>query len=897
MNSLNTNELVCISISESKEHFQAACEQFGIHPIAFPVTISDSVSKNYALFQMNGNVADRRMIKVITGCLHTLFGGNYKRKKLQQLIVETPIEELLIPKEIMNSNVDPAKKIDVVYLIETACFKVNYEAPSKNGSKSVKDFLHDIGLRSEKSNAALEVVRRPMKPETEITKSCDSLLYILDTGHNFVKIHFAVNSQMVQHVNEEQLSDIDTVKSGKGKNIPWDETDRIDSLTSNEATKCQLLQHLKQGQKVDLNALNGLCQSLCNVKAAQTTLKHWMQHSHMYSEVQTDIIQHLLSRFRRIGYPSSAIQCKSFCSHYEDCKQRQVIVFHRVSDLLKQRQNYIATLRSDRRPRKPPEMIQSDMRKQFDQDLSSDESKVYVYKSFVGIGKTQMYLERIDGFIQDGMTVIIAFPSHQLKKDVLCRLSKHLSAEVIIEKVLDVPDLPKINEAFEEEVKSYYQIGDNSGARKYIKEYRKENIVSKDPTELTLDEHRLEQYLRVTASLHDQDQTTGKIIMTTHERLFSLAHIQPDIVIIDEDITSALLKQDSVEKDELYALKLLERNLQGASNRKVNYQTVITRLNEIIHAVPNKMYSLTKLYDASVKASVLQTISQQRKVLFKSRIIDLLFNATDFVTHVKINEDDEDKSKVSFIIRRELPFQCKTFIMSATADKEIYDRLFQTQNMSFVEFDLPILAAAITMRHDYSFSRSWFTDNLNGLDSFLQYSQLLRDYRMDKNRRGLVPRQAPNQPLIITFKSYEDEFKWRGYDLTLHYGNVTGIDEYGRSSIVVFGTPNVHSAVYALFVNALFPEHRMENIPVYVKQLVSNGKYRFHFRTDKDHRKFRKIHIWMVESELVQAVGRARPITNPAPIRIYSNYPPGDLDITFLNNTSPHINSNMKAES
>lgn len=880
MSTLNINKLVCIAINETTEHFQAMCEQFAIHPAAFPLTFPDSGAKKHALFQMNGNVVNQRMQKAIKGCLHVLFGGKYKRKKLQQLLKEPLIEE--IPEEVMNSEVDPAKRIDVVYLIEATCCKINYEAPNRNGPKYVKDFLYDIGVQLDKSDPVLAVTRRPMNPEAEITKSCGSLLYILDTGHNFVKIHFAVNSHN-QYVAGEQLGDVEQTSIDQ-EDISWDEADRIDSLTANEGAVCQILQHLKQRQKVDMSVLNGVCQSLCNVKAAQTTLKQWMEESGMYTKVQTDIIQHMMSRYRKIGYPNNAIHCKGFCPCYEECRQRQEIAFHRVSDLLKQRQNYIATLRSDRRQRKALETIQIEMRSQFDQDLSSDESEVYVYKSFVGIGKTQMYLERIDGFIQNELTVIIAFPSHQLKNDVMSRLQDHLCADDISEKVLDVPGLPKVNEDFVEEVKGYYRIGESSEARKYMEDYWRTVIAIKDRNQFTEDEHRLEQYLQITDSLRDKDQTTGKIIMTTHERLFSLAHIQPDIVIIDEDITSALLKQDSVEKDELHALRLLERNLQSDSNRKTNYQAVIMRLNEIINAVPNRLYTLNKLADASVKAAVLQTISQQRKELFKSRIFDLLFNATDFVTHMKWNEDDEDKSKISFVIRRELPFQCKTFIMSATADQEIYGCLFQADKLSFVEFDLPALAAAITMRHDYSFSRSWFTDKIDELDSFLSYAQMLRDYRLDRDQKGFVQRQVPNQPLIVTFKSYEDEFKCRGYELIEHYGNVTGIDEYGNRNIVVFGTPNVHSAVYALYVNSLFPEHRMESIPQYTSQLVSNGRYRFYFRTDRNNEKYRKIHMWMVESEMVQAVGRARPISNHAPMRIYSNYPPSVFDLTFLNN-------------
>ncbi len=877
---IHLDELVCIAIYEA-DIFRSMCEELDIHPATtFLMSISDDEQRQYAVFRINGCVTDQRVRKVAVACLQVLLNGSYNRRKLQKRLAMFQNEHDRISTHLSISDQVPVGRLDMVYLIETACCKINHESSGGNGAKSIKDFLNDIGLRLNKNDADLEVVRRPMNPQAEITKSCGPLLYILDTGHNFVKINFAVNSQMDQQVDGDPETDRTRSR------LAWDDTDRIDSLVANESTACRLLQALDRQQKLTMSELNGLCQSLCNIKAAATRLKQWMRLTDMYSELQIAVIDRLMSRYRRIGYPHNAIRCKSFCPYHEDCRQRQEIVFCCVSDLLKQRQNHIATMKSSGRQRKAPETIRNEMREQFDRDLNSDENKAYVYKCFVGIGKTQMYLERINSFIQDEVTVIIALPTHQLKNDVMRRLAEHVNQEVISERIVNVPDLPKVNESFEEEVKSYYRIGNSSGARKYIEDYWRANIAPKDHNELTDEECELEQYLQVTSSLHDKDQMLGKIILTTHERLFSLVHIQPDIVIIDEDITPSLLKQESVGKSELSSLKQLEELLQNDSTRKANHQTIITRLNEIINAVPNRLYTLTRLNDNSLKAAILHTVSQQRKELFQSRVVELLFNATEFVTHARVNEEDEEEAnKVSFVVRRELPFQCKTFIMSATADREVYERLFQPEKVIFVEFELPIVAAAITMRHDYSFSRTWFKEKASELDDFLQYAQLLRDYELDRSQ-GLVRRQSKNQPLIITFKTFEDDFKRRDFDLTLHYGKVSGIDEYAGRSIVVFGTPNAHSAIYALYVNVLFPEHRLQNIPAYTGQIVNNGRYQFHFRTDKDNEKFRKIHMWMVESELVQAVGRARPITNKAPIRIYSNYPPSVFDLTYLNNQS-----------
>ena len=46
----------------------------------------------------------------------------------------------------------------------------------------------------------------------------------------------------------------------------------------------------------------------------------------------------------------------------------------------------------------------------------------------------------------------------------------------------------------------------------------------------------------------------------------------------------------------------------------------------------------------------------------------------------------------------------------------------------------------------------------------------------------------------------------------------------------------------------------------------------------------RKVQMWMIESKMIQALGRARPIDNKCFIKIYSSYPPSDIDIKFIDN-------------
>lgn len=56
-------------------------------------------------------------------------------------------------------------------------------------------------------------------------------------------------------------------------------------------------------------------------------------------------------------------------------------------------------------------------------------------------------------------------------------------------------------------------------------------------------------------------------------------------------------------------------------------------------------------------------------------------------------------------------------------------------------------------------------------------------------------------------------------------------------------------------------------------RLVLRGNYNFYVNTYDSNDLLREIQFYMIESEFVQAVGRARTITEPCKVLVLSNYP------------------------
>ncbi|HEY4432606.1 MAG TPA: hypothetical protein VGN87_16435 [Paenibacillus sp.] len=345
-------------------------------------------------------------------------------------------------------------RLDIAYLLEVTCFLINNEAMKNNGAANVRVFLKAINMQEVDSYPFIEITKRPMKPQEKITNSSDPLIYIIDTGYEFVKIHFAINSNdMVRQLNGERTAPEKTVNNAADP--LWDERE-INSLIANPSA-CQLLADLYSGnRRLSMYEINGIAKSLCNAQGTQKLLKKRTEQSGDYESIQSKLMGRLMSRYRRIGYGKHALACKSFCGLTVDCRANNETMVNHIADLLPQPLNTVRQLKCRRVGCQESSVVREDMQEHFDTDLNSEYTGITVYKSFVGIGKTRLYLEQISRFIAEDKTVLIAFPTHVAKNDVLGRLLQFLDAELIEDKGIDVPQVPNIDSEFEEMIKSYY---------------------------------------------------------------------------------------------------------------------------------------------------------------------------------------------------------------------------------------------------------------------------------------------------------------------------------------------------------------------------------------------------------------------------------------------------------
>lgn len=526
------------------------------------------------------------------------------------------------------------------------------------------------------------------------------------------------------------------------------------------------------------------------------------------------------------------------------------------------------------------ELRENIMPEQFEADLNAT-SGFHVYKCFVGVGKTTMYRNKIKDFIDQGKTVLIAFPTHKLKNENVLKLKEMLSEDVFIDKIVNICGIPAgLPESFYIQLQAYYSVGDSAGANIYISKYLKKAI--KPDSELQYEEtlQELKNYIDSKKLLMNKDKLSGKIILTTHERLFTFSDIKSDVVIIDEDIIDSKLKQGVISLKQISAFKELlldykskhigtiedtetDTYINGSEEEvKINIDNaehLLQRADEVLQAGNNYLFSTEPISGCN---SLVQHIVLSNRSVLKSRFDELFCESKAYIV---------SNDKVSYILNRELKLNGNIFVMSATANEQIYKEIFGS-DIHFHEFPIPELATQPAWYPLHSYSRTWMEQNKESLTEFMKAINLSKNYKLTK--KGLIKRDKPIQPLVITFKKYENILHKEGFNVLLHYGNVEGYDEYKGMNLALFGTPHINPVAYTLQSAIIYPEINLDKIPGMSNRFVEINGYQLKFFTvGEELEEFRKVQFWNIESELIQALGRARPLDNKAFIAIYSAYP------------------------
>jgi len=309
-----------------------------------------------------------------------------------------------------------------------------------------------------------------------------------------------------------------------------------------------------------------------------------------------------------------------------------------------------------------------------------------------------------------------------------------------------------------------------------------------------------------------------KTVLTTHKRAL-FTDYKHDTLIFDEDPLNSMLEIKSLEIPDLYLLFL------GSGKKEI--KAICDHLEGStvgeIKSTPTFSFDVDDLID-SISSKGLETN---------------VFEFFDSSYYIR-----SDNKTIHYIVKRNLPCDKKIIIMSATLPIYIYQKLFGDR-VEVIDVRDVEQTGTITQYTKWSCSR-------NGLSRYVETIS---------NKVGELP--------VITFNSFGSHFKNPVKEM--YFGNCSGYDSLKGVDMAVVGTPHGNNIQYFLTAKMLDLEFKTTDTTMSHQKIEFNG-FRFKFNCF-DNEELRRVQLSLIESNLIQAVGRARTQRTNAHVDLYSNFP------------------------
>ncbi len=316
---------------------------------------------------------------------------------------------------------------------------------------------------------------------------------------------------------------------------------------------------------------------------------------------------------------------------------------------------------------------------------------------------------------------------------------------------------------------------------------------------------------------------TEETVLTTHTRAIH-SKFSHDTLIFDEDPIGSLVQIKQVKISDLFAIGL---TLQKGRIDLIKIINILQSANpaEIISS-PTLLFDLDELIEKVAESK-----------LAESNIFGF-FSSSFFL------KDKKDPNLVHYVNKVTLPKNKKIIILSATINPTIYKYLFGDRVELFDVGDVE-QKGKVVQYTKRSCAR-------NGLEKYV----------------NLISEEV-GEKKVITFKSFTHQFSNACHEI--YFGNCSGYDTLAGENLVVVGTPHRNNVEYLLLAKILGIDFKTSDTTMGYKEIENNG-FKFMFNC-YDHPELREIQLGLIESDLIQAVGRARTLRTDANVEIYSNFP------------------------
>ena len=392
-------------------------------------------------------------------------------------------------------------------------------------------------------------------------------------------------------------------------------------------------------------------------------------------------------------------------------------------------------------------------------------------------------------------------------------LKEEVFERVVVKKTM-TPTLPNLKcNDLQRKIQYLYSVGLNDLAVKLI------HFISKD------NRHKYEEDIIVLKKYIKDLRTSYAAkriaVVTTHARAIH-SNFQSNTIVFDEDPIQTILPIKSFDISDFI-------KLEGIYSDNIEISSVI----DYLRTIPKGQCIPTPQFSFDIRKFI-------DKIAENNMLTDIIsFMQSDYFIRDYINPNI-----YNYITRTELPNK-KVIIMSATISPSIYTALFG-ERVKIVDFSDVKHAGSIVQNTSKSFSRESLRLSIDKIDR-------------------IINTELPS----ITFKEFVNKIE-NGVK-EMYFGNVSGYDLLKGKDINVVGTPHLHNSVYLLIANSIGMKLKPSDLIMEYMPIEWNGfKFKFNCYINEA---LRDIQLSMIESQLIQAVGRARALREKCNVYVYSNLP------------------------
>ena len=705
--------------------------------------------------------------------------------------------------------------IDIYNLIQGVIVYSREQYKASKACKVIKAYCESVGLNMINGYPDVQLYENIQNGKNNST----SIIYIIENAANFPKpvlFNFNVNKEgAYKLINDAKgKKKLSKVKIRNEKPKHKDTIRRLDFLQLERS--CELWSDFINGSRWCYhNEIFGLACNMWRVEGAQSKMIKTIEDNHNYADKYNKI--NTIKSCSAYGYIAS--RCSNFCPYYERCSNTGL--------------NILQSLNNARGSIRLVEEVTSiklneaeeELKESFLEAYSEEGNNITIIKGGTGLGKTTV-LNIISNF--NGLS--ISYSNHRLGQDIVSRVKIDNSLHL---KELNIDDKAVLNE-----FKRLQSVGAYKQARLYLKQYKDRIIEMKEQCEIKAAD--ADNIIRtITDYFEDirKANTTNGTIFSTHKKMLEIKNDNINTYIIDEDILmSSIISTVNLNVSEI-------NNYIKLSN-KYKAKTIIkclTNLRAQIHKAienPNRALKIEKVH---VDIRELNRLIQNECNTLKVNLREIVN-----ICSIVANDDGE----VLGMAIGTLPNK-KCIILSATANENIYRSLFPNREIRFVDIT-NIETEGKVILHYTGFSRN----------------KLSKEFDECINK---IKNEAKGINNVITFAKFEDKFTKEGFNSIAHFGACAGLDSYKGQDLIVAGTPHADERVYRLLAATIDGKVEEHEKISYIN--ARRNGFEFYFNTYEEGSLLQEIQFYYIESELVQAIGRARVLRTDATVHVFSNYP------------------------